>query len=50
MWAQLDFFPGKIYNLIFSDKKNSNSKNFVHMGFCGSKMSTKVWNFPAGID
>ena len=30
--------------------KNSNSKNFAHMGFCGLKMSTKFWDFAAGMD
>ena len=33
MWVQLDFFPGNISNLVFS--------NFVHVGFCGPKVSTK---------
>ena len=26
---------------VSSDKKISNSKNFVHVGFCGPKVSTK---------
>ena len=51
MWAQLDFFPGNIYNFVFSDKKeNSNSKDFAHMGFCGSKVLIKFCDFAAGID
>ena len=41
MWAELDFFHGNIYNFVFSDKKKSNFKNFVHMGFCGPKVPTK---------
>ena len=41
MWAQLDFFSGNIYNFVFSDKKNSNSKNFANIFFCGPKVSTK---------
>ena len=40
-WDQFDFFPGNIYDFVISDKKNSNSKNFIHMGFCGPKVSTK---------
>ena len=39
MCTQLDFFHGNIYNSAFSDKKNANFKNFVHMGFCGPKVS-----------
>ena len=32
MWPHLDCFPGNIYNFVFFDKKkNSNSKNFVHV-------------------
>ena len=34
MWPHLDCFPGNIYNFVFLDKKkNSNSKNFVHVVF-----------------
>ena len=40
MWAQSNI-PGNIYNFVFSDKKIANFKNFVHMGFCGVKVSTK---------
>ena len=47
MRAQLDFFHGNIYNLVFPDKKKPNSKNFVHMGFCGHKVSTKFQDFAA---
>ena len=50
MWAQLDFFPGNIYKVVFSDKKNSNSKNFVNMGFGGPNVLTKFWDFAAGMD
>ena len=50
MRAQLDFFPGNIYNFVFSDEKNSRSKNFAHMGFCGHRVSTKLYNFAAGMD
>ena len=47
----IEFFPGNIYNLVFSDKrKNSNSENFIHIGFCGPGVSTKFWNFAADID
>ena len=41
MWAQLDFFPGNIYNFFFSYKKNSDSENFIHLGFCGPEVSTR---------
>ena len=41
MWAQLDFYPGNIYNFAFSGKKKSNFKYFAHMGFCGLGVSTK---------
>ena len=50
MWAQLDFFPGNIYKVVFSDKKNSNSKNFVNMSFGGPNVLTKFWDFAAGMD
>ena len=44
------FFPGNIYNLALPDKKISNSKNFVPVGFCGPKALTKIWDFVAGMD
>ena len=43
-------FPGNIYNPVISNKKKSNSKNFVHMGFCSPKVSTKFWDFAGGMD
>ena len=30
--------------------KKSNSKNLTHVGFCDPEMSTKFWDFAAGID
>ena len=39
--TQFDFFPGNIYNFIFSDKKNPNFKNFASVGFCGPEVFTK---------
>ena len=43
-------FPGNIYNLVFSDKKNSNPTHFACMGYCGYKVLTKFWDFAAGMD
>lgn len=39
--AQFDFFPGNIYDFIFSDKINPNFKNFASVGFCGPEVFTK---------
>ena len=40
--GQLDFFLViSIANFAFSDKRNSNSKNFAHVSFCGPKVLTK---------
>ena len=50
MWAQLGFLPGNIHNFMFSSKKNSNSKNFIHVDFRGPNVSTKFWDFATGID
>ena len=44
------FFPGNIYNFVFSDEKNSNSKNFVHVGFGCPEVSTEFWDFAAVMD
>ena len=50
MWAQLGFLPGNIYNFMFSGKKDSNSKNFIRVGFRGPNVSRKFWDFATGID
>ena len=39
MWVQLGFSHGNIFNFDFSDKKIK--FHFVHVGFCGPKVSTK---------
>ena len=53
MWAQLEFFPSNIYNLVFSDKKKKkkklNSKHLVHVGFCDPKLPTKFRDFAADM-
>ena len=42
MGVQLDFFLViSIANFAFSDKRNSNFKNFAHVSFCGPKVLTK---------
>ena len=33
MWAQLDFFPGDIYNFVVSDKRKLKFKKFFPHGF-----------------
>ena len=40
MCTQLDISHGNIFNFVFSDK-NSNFKNFVHVGVCSPKVSQK---------
>ena len=35
---------------MFSDKKKWNSKNFAHVCFCALEISTKFWDFAAGMD
>ena len=41
MGAQLDFFLViSIAKFAFPDKRNSNSKNFAHVSFCGPKVLT----------
>ena len=40
-WAQLDFFPGNIYNFVFSDKTKFKFQKFCPHGFLWSKVLTK---------
>ena len=44
------FFSGNLYNFVFSNKKNSNSKNFAHLGFYDPEVWTKLLDFAAGMD
>ena len=44
-WLNLVFVLGNTYNLVFSEKKNSESKNFVHMGFLWSQSVNKILKF-----
>ena len=39
-----------LYNLVFADKKKVNSEMIAHVDFCASEMSTKFWDFAAGMD
>ena len=39
-----------LYSLVFSDQKNSISKNFDPAGFCEPEMLKKFWDFAAGMD
>ena len=48
IWPQVDFCSGNIY-ITFSFRIK-NSKQFAYVGFCAPEISTKFWDFAAGMD
>ena len=50
MWAQLDFFPSNIHNLVFSGKKQNQIPKILSTWVFVAQISLKVWHFPAGME
>ena len=53
IWPLVDSTSGNIYVIlslqIIIKKNKLNFKNFAHVGFCAFEMSTKFWDFAAGM-